>query len=70
MANTTCFRKESGAYGKDQQGILRVHQFEKIEIDSLCRPEDNDKVFALNAKINEEIYTKLGLHFRAVEVCT
>ena len=70
MANTTCFRKESGSYGKDQQGILRVHQFEKIEIDALCRPEDNEKVFALNAKINEEIYSKLGLHFRAVEVCS
>ncbi len=70
MANTTCFRKESGSYGKDQQGILRVHQFEKIEIDALCRPEDSDKVFDLNAKINEEIYTKLGLHFRAVEVCS
>ncbi len=70
MANTTCFRKESGSYGKDQQGILRVHQFEKIEIDALCRPEDNDKVFALNAKVNEEIYSKLGLHFRAVEVCS
>jgi len=70
MANTTCFRKESGSYGKDQQGILRVHQFEKIEIDALCRPEDNEKVFALNAKINEEIYNKLWLHFRAVEVCS
>lgn len=70
MANTTCFRKESGSYWKDQQGILRVHQFEKIEIDALCRPEDDEKVFALNAKINEEIYSKLGLHFRAVEVCS
>lgn len=70
MANTTCFRKESWSYGKDQQGILRVHQFEKIEIDALCRPEDDEKVFALNAKINEEIYSQLGLHFRAVEVCS
>ncbi len=70
MANTTCFRKESGSYGKDQQGILRVHQFEKIEIDAICRPEDNDKVFDLHGKINEEIYNELGLHFRAVEVCS
>ncbi len=70
MANTTCFRKESGSYGKDQQGILRVHQFEKIEIDAICKPEDNDKVFALFGKINEEIYNELGLHFRAVEVCS
>ncbi len=70
VANTTCFRKESGSYWKDQQWILRVHQFEKIEIDALCRPEDNNKIFALNAKINEEIYSKLWLHFRAVEVCS
>mgnify|MGYP001059462960 CR=1 FL=1 len=70
MANTTCFRKESGSYGKDQQGILRVHQFEKIEIDAICKPEDNDKVFALFGQINEAIYNELGLHFRSVEVCS
>ncbi len=70
FANTTCFRKESGSYGKDQQGILRVHQFEKMEMDALCKPEDNDKVFDLFGKINEEIYNSLGLDFRAVEVCT
>jgi seryl-tRNA synthetase len=70
MANTTCFRKESGSYGKDQQGILRVHQFEKIEIDAICKPEDNDQVFALFGQINETIYNELGLHFRSVEVCS
>lgn len=70
MANTSCFRKESGSYGKDQQGILRVHQFEKIEIDAICTPEQNDEVFALHGKINEAIYSELGLNFRAVEVCS
>ncbi len=70
MANTSCFRKESGSYGKDQQGILRVHQFEKIEIDAICKPEDNDRVFTLFGQINETIYNELGLHFRSVEVCS
>jgi seryl-tRNA synthetase len=70
MANTTCFRQEAGSYGKDQQGILRVHQFEKIEMNAICKPEDNDRLFELHGKINEEIYTQLGLHWRAVEVCT
>ena len=70
MANTTCFRKEAGSYGKDQQGILRVHQFEKIEMNALCRPEDNDAVFALHSEINEQIFDALGLHWQAVEVCT
>jgi seryl-tRNA synthetase len=69
-ANTTCFRKEAGSYGRDQQGILRVHQFQKIEMDAICRPEDNQKIFDLFAEINEEIYSSLGLHYRAVEVCS
>jgi seryl-tRNA synthetase len=69
-ANTTCFRKEAGSYGKDQQGILRVHQFEKIELNAICRPQDNDRLFELHGKINEEIFDLLGLHWRAVEVCT
>jgi seryl-tRNA synthetase len=70
MANTTCFRKEAGSYGKDQQGILRVHQFEKIEMNAICRPEDNDSVFALHGAINEALFDALGLHWQAVEVCT
>ena len=70
MANTSCFRKEAGSYGKDQQGILRVHQFEKIEIDAICTPEQNDEVFELHSQISEKIYQELGLHYQAVEVCT
>jgi seryl-tRNA synthetase len=70
MANTTCFRKEAGSYGKDQQGILRVHQFEKIEMDAIYKPEDEEKVFGLMNDICQEIYSKLGLYFRAVNICT
>jgi len=67
---SSCFRKESGSYGKDQQGILRVHQFEKIEMVVICRPEEAEKYFNQNAKINEHLQKNLGLHFRKVEICT
>lgn len=70
MANTTCFRKEAGSYGKDQQGILRVHQFEKIEMNAICAPQDNDRLFELHGAINVKIFDALGLHWRAVEVCS
>jgi seryl-tRNA synthetase len=66
---SSCFRKESGSYGKDQQGILRVHQFEKIEMVAICKPEEAEDLFIKFGKIEEEIYSSLGLHFRAVEVC-
>lgn len=70
MANTTCFRKEAGSYGKDQQGILRTHQFEKIEIDAIYRPEDEDKIFEFMSSTCEEMYNLLGIHYQAVEVCS
>ena len=70
MANTTCFRKEAGSYGKDQQGILRTHQFEKIEIDAIYRPEDEEKVFDFMSAVCEEMYNLLGIHYQAVEVCS
>jgi seryl-tRNA synthetase len=70
MANTTCFRKEAGSYGKDQQGILRVHQFEKIEMNAICRPEDNNRIFKTFGVINEEIFNTIGLSWRSVEVCS
>lgn len=70
MANTTCFRKEAGSYGKDQQGILRTHQFEKIEIDAIYKPEDEDKVFEFMSDTCEEMYNLLGIHYQAVEVCS
>jgi seryl-tRNA synthetase len=69
-ADTMCFRKEAGSYGKDQQGILRVHQFRKIEMIAICKAEDNARLFDLHAQINREILDVFGLHYREVEVCT
>jgi len=70
MANTTCFRKEAGSYGKDQQGILRTHQFEKIEIDAIYKPEDEEKVFSFMSEVCQEMYDKLGICYQGVEVCS
>jgi seryl-tRNA synthetase len=67
---SSCFRKEAGSYGKDQQGILRVHQFEKIEMVAISKPEETEKVFENFAEIVTNLYQSLGLHFQSVEVCT
>jgi seryl-tRNA synthetase len=68
---SSCFRKEAGSYGKDQQGILRVHQFEKIEMVAIVKDQKTaEEYFAYFAEIEEELYSALGLHFRSVEVCT
>ena len=68
---STCFRKEAGSYGKDQQGILRVHQFEKVEMVAICKDQSiAEEYFDVFASIEEEIYSSLGLHYRKVEVCT
>lgn len=69
-ADTVCFRKEAGSYGRDQQGILRVHQFRKMEMIAICRQEDNDRLFDLHGAINREIFDTFGLHYREVEVCS
>ncbi len=58
---STCFRKEAGAHGKDQKGIFRVHQFEKIEQFVFSRPEESWKEHDLMITIAEEFYQKLGI---------
>lgn len=68
---SSCFRKEAGSYGKDQQGILRVHQFEKIEMVAIIKDQSvAEEYFEYFAQIEEEIYSTLGLYYRCVEVCT
>lgn len=67
---STCFRQEAGSYGKDQQGILRVHQFEKVEMVALGTDQQMELTFDKFNKIVEEIYSGLGIHYRSVEVCS
>lgn len=65
-----CFRKEAGAAGKDTRGLLRVHQFDKVELVKLARPEESyDEHESLTADA-ESILQALGLHYRVVLLCT
>jgi seryl-tRNA synthetase len=61
-----CFRKEAGAHGKDQKGIFRVHQFEKIEQFIFSRPEDSWKEHELMLSIAEEFYKNLGIPYKVM----
>lgn len=67
---SSCFRKEAGSYGKDQQGILRVHQFEKVEMVVICKPEEIDTYYQKNREINISLLSKLGLCFHLEQICT
>src|SRR3989338_658706 len=61
-----CFRKEAGAHGRDQKGIFRVHQFEKVEQFVFSRPEDSWKEHEKILSVAEEFYQKLGIPYRVV----
>lgn len=67
---STCFRRESGSYGKDTKGILRVHQFDKIEMFSLSKPEDSKKELQFFLKMEEKLMQLLELPYRVVKICT
>tara|TARA_B100000809_G_C15106010_1_gene518784 strand:+ start:530 stop:1798 length:1269 start_codon:yes stop_codon:yes gene_type:complete len=70
VAYSPCFRRESGSYGKDTRGLLRVHQFNKVELVKFTTPESSyDELETLTAQA-ESILQKLGLHYRVVELCT
>lgn len=61
-----CFRKEAGAHGRDQKGIFRVHQFEKVEQFVFSRPEDSWKEHEKMLSVAEEFYQKLGIPYRVM----
>lgn len=61
-----CFRKEAGAHGRDQKGIFRVHQFEKVEQYVFARPEDSWKEHERMLTVAEEFYQKLGIPYRVM----
>jgi seryl-tRNA synthetase len=69
-AYTPCFRSEAGSYGRDVRGIIRVHQFQKVELVKFTRPEDSyDELEKLTADA-EDILRRLGLPFRTVVLAT
>jgi seryl-tRNA synthetase len=65
---STCFRKEAGAHGKDNWGIFRIHQFEKVEQFVLCKPEDSWKVHEEMIALSEEFYQALQLPYRVINI--
>jgi len=67
---STAFRREAGSYGKDVKGILRVHQFDKLEMESFSAQEDGDAEQRLFVAIQEYLVTKLGIPYQVVNVCT
>tara|TARA_B100001248_G_scaffold230596_1_gene190599 strand:- start:855 stop:2126 length:1272 start_codon:yes stop_codon:yes gene_type:complete len=70
VAYSPCFRRESGSYGKETRGLLRVHQFNKVELVKFSKPEDSyDELETLTAQA-EAILKRLGLHYRVISLCT
>jgi len=70
VAYSPCFRRESGSYGKDTRGLLRVHQFNKVELVKFTAPENSYDELEFLTNQAESILQKLGLHYRVVELCT
>ncbi|MBS1852092.1 MAG: serine--tRNA ligase [Acidobacteria bacterium] len=69
-AYTPCFRSEAGSYGKDVRGIIRQHQFQKVELVKFSRPEDSYQQLEKLTSHAEEVLQKLGLHYRTMALCT
>lgn len=67
---SSCFRREAGAYGRDTKGILRVHQFEKIEMFSFTKPEDSEEEHKFLLSCEEELMKELGIPYRVIQMCT
>lgn len=69
-AFTPCFRREAGSYGRDTKGLIRQHQFHKVELVKIVAPEDSEKEHEALTADAEDILQRLGLHYRVVELCT
>ena len=69
-AYTPCFRAEAGAAGRDTRGMIRQHQFSKVELVSIVAPEQSDAEHERMTGCAEEILKRLGLHFRTMLLCT
>ena len=69
-AYTPCFRSEAGSYGKDVRGIVRQHQFQKVELVKFARPDQSWEEHEKLTRDAERVLQKLGLHYRVVALCT
>lgn len=69
-AFTPCFRREAGSYGKDTRGLIRQHQFNKVELVKFSRPEDSYNELEKLTRNAEEVLKRLGLAYRVIALCT
>ena len=69
-AHTPCFRREAGSAGRDNRGIIRMHQFDKVELVQIVHPEQSFDLLEELTGHAEAILKKLGLHYRVIELCT
>ncbi len=67
---TPCFRKEAGSAGRDTRGMIRQHQFDKVEMVAIAHPDRSDDIFEMMVQNASDILTALGLPHRVVELCT
>jgi seryl-tRNA synthetase len=70
VAHTPCFRSEAGSYGKDVRGMIRQHQFEKVELVQMVRPQDSYTALEELTQHAEVVLQKLNLPYRVVALCT
>ncbi|MBU1008311.1 serine--tRNA ligase [Candidatus Dependentiae bacterium] len=61
---TSCFRREAGGYGSDERGLIRIHQFEKVELYTLCDPQESDKELERMLSCSQDLLQQLGLHYQ------
>ncbi|MCH9611482.1 MAG: Serine--tRNA ligase [Chlamydiales bacterium] len=69
-AYTPCFRKESGAAGAEERGLIRIHQFNKVEMFAFTKPEESEQMFEQMVSSAEEVLKALGLHYRLCRLVT
>ncbi len=67
---SSCYRKEIGSYGKDVRGILRVHEFKKVEMVVLCLPSESEKIHEEMLAIEEEIYQELDIPYQVIKMAS
>lgn len=70
VAYTPCFRREAGSAGRDNKGIIRMHQFDKVELVQIVHPDKGFEVLEQLTGHAESILQKLGLHYRVIELCS
>jgi len=68
-AYTPCFRREAGSAGRDTRGIIRMHQFDKVELVKICHPDHSEAELESLTADAERVLQRLGLHYRVIDLC-